>query len=177
MKNSEDFSAYILSELDSHLNYYKKLSRKQDDTEIEIERIAKDIIRASDEGEEIERDGFVEMETLRRISTIILTDFVKTSSRIAMLFQVIASFGLTGEVEKRKDYDLIKRIVGEFEFMFIDNGNSFDLASSDIKEIIGKVSEDTVPKEGLGEMAKLLKKQYEDFLLTTNRNAKKADDK
>ena len=122
-----NFGDYILSEMESHMDYYKKLAKKQDEIDLEIEKMTKEIIRASDAGEEISRDGFVEMETLRRVYSIVITEFVKTSSRIAMLFQVIASFGLVKDIEGRKDYNLIKRIVEEFEFMFISDKGGFDL--------------------------------------------------
>ena len=168
------FGDYILSEMESHMDYYKKLAKKQDEINLEIEKMTKEIIRASDAGEEISRDGFVEMETLRRVYSIVITEFVKTSSRIAMLFQVIASFGLVKDIEGRKDYNLIKRIVEEFEFMFISDKGGFDLVSPDVKDMIEKVAENQVPKEGLKEMASLLKKQYEEFLVR-NPHAEKAD--
>ena len=156
------------------MDYYKKLAKKQDEIDLEIEKVTKEIIRASDAGEEVSRDGFVEMETLRRVYSIVITEFVKTSSRIAMLFQVIASFGLVKDIEGRKDYNLIKRIVEEFEFMFISDKGSFDLVNPDVKSMIERISESQVPKEGLKEMASLLKKQYEEFLVK-NPHAEKAD--
>lgn len=169
-----NFGDYILSEMESHMDYYKKLAKKQDEIDLEIEKVTKEIIRASDAGEEISRDGFVEMETLRRVYSIVITEFVKTSSRIAMLFQVIASFGLVKDIEGRKDYNLIKRIVEEFEFMFISDKGAFDLVNPDVKSMIERISESQVPKEGLKEMASLLKKQYEEFLVK-NPHAEKAD--
>ena len=171
---TNNFGDYILSEMESHMDYYKKLAKKQDEIDLEIEKVTKEIIRASDAGEEISRDGFVEMETLRRIYSIVITEFVKTSSRIAMLFQVIASFGLVKDIEGRKDYNLIKRIVEEFEFMFISDKGSFDLVNPDVKSMIERIAESQVPKEGLKEMASLLKKQYEEFLVK-NPHAEKAD--
>lgn len=169
-----NFGDYILSEMESHMDYYKKLAKKQDEIDLEIEKMTKEIIRASDAGEEISRDGFIEMETLRRVYSIVITEFVKTSSRVAMLFQVIASFGLVKDIEQRKDYGLIKRIVEEFEFMFISDKGGFDLVNPDVKDMIEKVAENQVPKEGLKEMASLLKKQYEEFLVR-NPHAEKAD--
>lgn len=171
---TNNFGDYILSEMESHMDYYKKLAKKQDEIDLEIEKVTKEIIRASDAGEEVSRDGFVEMETLRRVYSIVITEFVKTSSRIAMLFQVIASFGLVKDIEGRKDYNLIKRIVEEFEFMFISDKGSFDLVNPDVKSMIERISESQVPKEGLKEMASLLKKQYEEFLVK-NPHAEKAD--
>lgn len=169
-----NFGDYILGEMESHMDYYKKLAKKQGEIDLEIEKTTKEIIRASDAGEEISRDGFVEMETLRRVYSIVITEFVKTSSRIAMLFQVIASFGLVKDIEGRKDYNLIKRIVEEFEFMFISDKGSFDLVNPDVKSMIERIAESQVPKEGLKEMASLLKKQYEEFLVK-NPHAEKAD--
>ena len=171
---TNNFGDYILSEMESHMDYYKKLAKKQDEIDLEIEKVTKEIIRASDAGEEVSRDGFVEMETLRRVYSIVITEFVKTSSRIAMLFQVIASFGLVKDIEGRKDYNLIKRIVEEFEFMFISDKGSFDLVNPDVKSMIERIAESQVPKEGLKEMASLLKKQYEEFLVK-NPHAEKAD--
>lgn len=171
---TNNFGDYILSEMESHMDYYKKLAKKQDEIDLEIEKTTKEIIRAADAGEEISRDGFVEMETLRRVYSIVITEFVKTSSRIAMLFQVIASFGLVKDIEGRKDYNLIKRIVEEFEFMFISDKGSFDLVNPDVKSMIERIAESQVPKEGLKEMASLLKKQYEEFLVK-NPHAEKAD--
>lgn len=171
---TNNFGDYILSEMESHMDYYKKLAKKQDEIDLEIEKVTKEIIRASDAGEEISREGFVEMETLRRVYSIVITEFVKTSSRIAMLFQVIASFGLVKDIEGRKDYSLIKRIAEEFEFMFISDKGVFDLVNPDVKSMIERISESQVPKEGLKEMASLLKKQYEEFLVK-NPHAEKAD--
>lgn len=176
METMSNFGDYILGELESHMDYYKKLAKKQDEIDLEIEKLTKEIIRASDEGEEISRENFVSVETLRRVYSVVITEFVKTSSRIAMLFQVIASFGLVKDIEQRKDYGLIKRIVEEFEFMFISDKGNFDLVNPDVKSIIEKAAESQVPKEGLKEMASLLKKQYEEFLVR-NPHAKKADDK
>lgn len=165
---------YLSNEIESHMSYYKNLVKKQDDLAIDMEKRTMDIIRKADEGNKPDREDFLYIDRSRRLYGVVINDLVKTASRIDLLYRIIVSRGFKSDiVDTRQDKGMIEAIVGDFAFMFIKDGNSFELSDDRISEALSSMSERVVPKENLESVVEDLREQLTVF--KSNSHAEKAE--
>lgn len=162
MTNTE----FLINEIERHMTYFKALNRKMDALSTDIEKTTRDILRTADEGEKPSRDAFVEMNKMSSTINVVQMELIKVASRVALLFQLSVSAGILEEVKKRPDYGMMERVAGDYENLFIKEGEEWVFSDKTMEEALMKRASDIVPEnneEVLSRQVEILREQFNQY--------------
>lgn len=158
------------NEIGSHLKYYNQLMEESTKIGDDMESIVKGIMKDTDNGEELDRGVFVELEEKAFTSSIIQTEIVKAVARIRLLYQM--SFGMGVKLSLTPLYqNILDSIVGAdtVDFVFMENNGRLVFKDEEFGKFIHANCEKRVPNESLTDRYRMLRAQYDEYMNGTTK--------
>lgn len=158
------------SEIGSHLKYYNQLMEESTKIGDDMESIVKGIMKDTDNGEELDRGVFVDLEEKAFTSSIIQTEIVKAVARIRLLYQM--SFGMGVKLNLTPLYqNILDSIVGAdtVDFVFMESNGRLVFKDEEFGKFIHANCEKRVSNESLTERYRMLRAQYDEYINGTTK--------